>query len=237
MLPTIFVAARAKALSFQSMIIAVINQKGGVGKTTTTANLGVALAFRGHAVVLVDLDPQHSLSALAEDDNPRSLAHVANLRIALATPKTLTRVLQGEFDYALLDCPPTLGPAHAAALGCAHLALAPMPPKFLDAHGLAQLGDSVEAARNGGNAALQLKVVVTLRDARLSVHREMELGVRATLGARVFATTIPDAAVFDRAALAGTTAVQLEPRSAGAKAYAFLADEIEQLQGNSRNGR
>ncbi len=163
------------------------------------------------------------------------MAHVPALQLLTATPKTLLRALQGDFDYILLDCPPTLGPAHAAALMCSHLALAPMPPKFLDAHGLAQLGDSVEAACEGGNVGLQFKVVITRRDARLSVHREMEIGVRDALGTRVFDTTIPDAAVFDRAALAGTTAVQLEPRSAGAKAYLALADEIVAFKARSQH--
>ena len=211
-------------------IIAVINQKGGVGKTTTTANLGVALAQLGHRVALCDLDPQGSLTALCDAENPDSLAHAEGVEIIAATPKTLAKTLEGaECDFALLDCPPTLGAAHVAALGIANMALAPMPPKFLDAHGLAQLQETVEAARNAGNAGLQFKVAITLRDARLAIHRELEEGVREALGNRVFETTIPNAVVFDRASLAGTSALQLEPRSAGAKAYQTLAQEIVAL--------
>ena len=217
--------------TLRHMIISIINQKGGVGKTTTTVNLGVALAQAGSRVLLLDLDPQASLSSFADPDAPLSLLGVPNLEVQTASPKSLASVLRkGGHDFTLIDCPPTLGPAHAAALGHSDLAIAPMPPKFLDAHGLAQLSQTVEAARERGNPALQHRVLVAMRDARVGVHREMEEGVRRALGARVFATTVPHAAVFDKAALAHLSTLQMEPRSSGARAYSALAQEVLALR-------
>ena len=226
-----FGAARLVQYTGRRMIIAVINQKGGVGKTTTTVNLGVALAQAGCRVRLIDLDPQASLSSFADPEAPVSLLNVTNLEVQEASPKNLASTLKkGAHDFTLVDCPPTLGPAHAAALSHSELAIAPMPPKFLDAHGLAQLSETIEAARERGNPALQLKVLVAMRDARVLVHREMEEGVRRALGARVFESVIPHAAVFDKAALAHLSALQMEPRSLGARAYSALAQEVLEMR-------
>lgn len=209
------------------MIIAVINQKGGVGKTTTTVNLGAALAGAQCKVLLLDLDPQGSLTSFADADGAASLLDLPGLMVRPATAKNLDSTLRANaHDFVLIDCPPTLGPAHAAALLRSDLAIAPMPPKFLDAHGLAQLTQSIEAARERGNPALRLKILLTMRDARVGAHHELEEAVRGALGARVFASVIPHAAVFDKAALAHLSALQLEPRSVGARAYRALAQEL-----------
>jgi chromosome partitioning protein len=209
------------------MILAIINQKGGVGKTTTTVNLGAALAQAGHGVLLLDLDPQGSLSSFGDTEGAPSLLDLPQLTVRAATPKKLAATLRADdHDFILLDCPPTLGPAHAAALLHSDLAIAPMPPKFLDAHGLAQLTQTVEAAHERGNPALRLQVLLTMRDGRVAAQRELEEAVRGALGARVFQTVIPHAAVFDKAALAHLSALQMEPRSAGARAYRALAQEL-----------
>jgi chromosome partitioning protein len=203
------------------MIIAVINQKGGVGKTTTVVNLGVALAEAKYRVLLIDLDPQGSLSSFD------SLAE--GVEVAATEAGDLQVDLEEHakaYDFVLIDCPPTLGIECAAALSLCHLAIAPTPPKFLDAHGLAQLTQTVEAARLRGNPSLQLKVLLTMRDGRISVHRELEEGVRRVLGDRVFTCVIPQAAVFDKSALAHRSALQLESRSSGGQAYRELAREL-----------
>lgn len=214
-----------------TMIIAVINQKGGVGKTTTTVNLGAALAEAGHKVRLLDLDPQGSLSSFGDTDGAASLLDLPNLTIQTVSYKNLASTLRtSPHDFTLIDCPPTLGPAHASALLRSDLAIAPMPPKFLDAHGLAQLTQSIEAAHERGNPALRLKVLLTMRDGRVGTHRELEDAVRGALGSSVLKSVIPHAAIFDKAALAHLSALQLEPRSAGARAYRSLAQELLEVK-------
>jgi chromosome partitioning protein len=210
-----------------SMILAIINQKGGVGKTTTTVNLGAAFAQTGRRVLLLDLDPQGSLTSFTDTDGAVSLLNCPTLTVKTASAKNLASILRGtDHDIALIDCPPTLGPAHAAALLQSDIAIAPMPPKFLDAHGLAQLTQSIEAASERGNPSLKFKILLTMRDGRVGTHRDMEEAVRGALGSRIFSTVVPHAAVFDKAALAHLSVLQLEPRSAGARAYRALAEEI-----------
>jgi chromosome partitioning protein len=209
------------------MIVSIINQKGGVGKTTTTVNLGAALSQAGCKVLLIDFDPQGSLTSFVDTDGASSLLDLPHLTVRSATAKSLASILRNNIhDFTLIDCPPTLGPAHAAALLQSDLAIAPMPPKFLDAHGLAQLTRSIEAANERGNPALQLKILLTMRDARVGAHRELEEAVRSALGTSVFKSVIPHAAIFDKASLAHVSALQLEPRSVGARAYRALAQEI-----------
>ena len=220
------------------MIISVINQKGGVGKTTTTVNLGAALAQKGHTVLLLDLDPQGSLTSFTDADGAASLLDLPNLRVQSISDQNLASVLDAATqtkpanapNFTVIDCPPTLGSAHAVALLHSDLAIAPMPPKFLDAHGLAQLTQTVEAAQERGNPGLALKILLTMRDGRVGAHRALEEAVRGALGTRVFETVIPHAAVFDKSALAHLSALQLEPRSAGAQAYRALAQELLQTQ-------
>src|SRR5688572_18411333 len=106
------------------MIISIINQKGGVGKTTTAVNLGAALAEAGQRVLLIDLDPQRSLSQFRSLDG-------ANLNLEAGTTKNLSTLLRrSSFDYALIDCPPALGLESAASLKAAHLALVPLQAEF-----------------------------------------------------------------------------------------------------------
>ena len=211
---------RPKTGKINAVIISVINQKGGVSKTSTTLNLGAALARAGHQVLLLDLDPQESLlkfNALEE----------ANVCILKATPKTLPQVLaREEFAFALLDCPPILDQTAAAALKVAQLAIAPTPPRYLDVAGFALLRQTVQEAAARSNAHLELKILVTMRDSRLGVHHEYEARMRAAFGDVVFATTIPRAGVFDKAADANTSIFQVEPRSISAQAFRALADEV-----------
>lgn len=216
------------------MIVALINQKGGVGKSTTAVNLGAALAAAGAQVQLLDLDPQGSLSTFTELPDSVELHNIGDDLQA-----HLDAVRQNDNRrsdvYTLLDCPPTLGAECVLALSVADLAIAPTPPKFLDMHGLSQLMETVEVAREHGNPGLLLRVLITMKTARGSLHREFEQAARQAFGALILDTTIPQAMLFERAAVSHAPALLLEPNAPGAQAYIQLAEEVRrQLEGGRR---
>ena len=201
------------------MIVSILNQKGGVGKTTTTLNLGAALTATGARVLLVDLDAQRSLSQSQSSDE--------SLQIVACEAAQLGEILAAhEFDHALLDCPPILAQEAGAALRVSQLALAPTPARFLDIAGFALLREAIDEANLRGNPSLQLRVVLTMRDARYAIQNEYEANLRELFGDDVLQTTIPRSVAFERAADARTSVLALEPRSSGSLAYRALAAEI-----------
>jgi chromosome partitioning protein len=207
------------------VIIAIINQKGGVGKTTTTINLGAALARQGSKVLLLDLDDQRSLSQFRVPENMAS-----SMDIQAVSPKELPKVVKKHsYDYVLLDCPPVLAEAAAAALKIADIAIAPTPPRFLDVAGFALLRQTVQEAANRVNSGLGLKILLTQRDSRAQVHADYEAKLRSAFRSEMLHTTIPRSIVFDRAADAREPIVSFDGRSVGAKAYLDLATEIQEI--------
>jgi len=230
------------------MIISIINQKGGVGKTTTAVNLGAALAEAGHGVLLVDLDPQLSLSSFEAGLaalplelkklvlSPRITITTARKSIAAFLCRNAnSRSTKGRStsdlprDFTIIDCPPALGAATVAALHFSQLAIAPTPPRYLDIHGLAQLLDSVRAVRDGGNATLRYKVLITMR-AHQTAHREFETQLQQAFAKSIFQTVIPRLKVFETATMVHQVALQYEPRGAAAAAYRALAREVMELR-------
>ncbi len=254
-------------------IIAITNQKGGVGKTTTAVNLAAALAEKGLRILLADVDPQgNATSALGLSDlKGRSLyealvneqaatdlvtpTRIENLSIIPAdhemagaeievarmeTPLLqLRRVLDplrthGQFDYAFLDCPPSLGIWMSNALAAADELLIPIQCEYYALEGLALLVDVMERIRvSGANPDLAFcGLLMTMFDNRTNLNPAVVKEVRAHFQEVVFETVIPRTIRFGEAPSHGRTILEHDPSGAGAEAYRALATEFLQRQKN-----
>lgn len=206
------------------MIIAVINQKGGVGKTTTTINLGAALAMQGQRVQLLDLDvTQQSLSRQASGVEGVEVAAVAAVEL-----KQTVSARADSFDFVLLDCPPTLNEEIAAALLAADLVLVPLPPELPAVEGLALLLKTIERAR-AANSGLRTRLLITLADPRDATAVALEAQLRARFKNEVLEATIKRSPVFSRAVMGQTSVLSASPTSHGAAAFRAIAAEIMAL--------
>jgi chromosome partitioning protein len=253
-------------------ILAVVNQKGGVGKTTTTVNLGAALAMRGRRSLVVDLDPQSNLTTslglqIADDGysiydvlvdreplaravldtgipnliacpSDPSLA-AADLQIAADDPDPHRRALRlresfSDFvraapapEFALLDCPPSLGLLTVNALAAAEAVVVPMQCEFFAMQGLSRLMDTVARVGRAWNPGLGLLgVLFTMVDRRTNLAREVIAEVRSKLGGSVFQSIVPRSVRAAEAPSFGEPLVTFDPRSKAAVAYSELAEEV-----------
>ncbi|WP_461784131.1 ParA family protein [Prosthecobacter sp.] len=255
-------------------IIAISNQKGGVGKTTTTVNLAACLAERGVRLLLVDLDSQGnatswvglvkeeggSLYSALVDGAPawdamrstrienlfiiRSHRELASAEIELAQRGNhLTRMRDvlaellplPNFDYILLDCPPSLGVIMTSALAAADELLVPIQCEYLPLEGFSDLLLIVQQIiASGANPGLQLGgVVMTMFDGRNSLSQQVVNDVRTYLGPHfpgdvVYQTIIPRTVRFAEAPSYVKTILEHDPHGKGAEAYRALADEFIQ---------
>ncbi len=246
-------------------IIAVCNQKGGVGKTTTAVNLGAYLAALGKYVLLVDLDSQanatvglgvsvgeqdlHIYHALVDDANPQTFVRktglfgfdilpasqaLAGATVELVTmqerefrlKKTLDHV-RTNYDYILVDCPPSLGLLTINALVAAERVLIPVQCEYYALEGLGQLMRSIELVRGGLNPDLQvLGVLLTMYDKRNQLSRQVLNEVTKNFPGRVFEMPIPRTVSVAEAPSFGKTMLQFDPGAKAARAYRQLAEEI-----------
>lgn len=206
------------------MIISVLNQKGGVGKTTTTLNLGAALAASGARVLLCDLDLQRDLAAYEDTVGGPNLqfevSDAEHLSSLLTNSKT-----DAKHDFVLLDCPPSLSDETAMALKVAHFVLVPVAAEFPAVRGLARVLEVISAAKRV-NHQLQTKILVTMLDRRSDHGPTILAAVRAIPGVTTFQSVIPRSLLFAKAAGAGESILQFAPKSPGADAYRVLAEEV-----------
>lgn len=245
-------------------VVAIANQKGGVGKTTTAINLAAALATMGRRVLLVDLDPQGNASSCLGFSRDQGLPGIydalldfrplsdaltevrpTGLWLAPATrdlvgaeielvdedgrERRLRRALadvRGRFDDILIDCPPSLGLLTLNALAAADTLLVPLQAEYYAIEGLGDLLRTLSAVRRGMNPDLVLGgIVVTMFDPRNNLCRDVDQQVREHFGQDVLATVIPRNVRLGEAPSHGRTAIEHDPRSAGARAYSALARE------------
>lgn len=249
-------------------IIAICNQKGGVGKTTTAINLGAYLAAMGKYVLLVDLDSQANATtglgvqvgeaqlsvyhALVNDQNPLGFIKrsgvfgfdvlPASQNLAGATVELVTmderehrlkRTLNGlrtNYDYILVDCPPSLGLLTVNGLAAAEQVIIPVQCEYYALEGLGQLLKTIELVRQGLNPELQvLGVLLTMYDNRNHLARQVLNEVMKNFPGRVFEAVIPRTISLAEAPSFGKSILQFDPDSKAAKEYKRLAEEVIRL--------
>ncbi|HSX18341.1 MAG TPA: ParA family protein [Candidatus Saccharimonadales bacterium] len=245
-------------------IVAVINQKGGVGKTTTTINLAAYLARSGRSVLVVDADPQgNSTSGLGLDKRNLdstlydvlfnraevsnsirptntdgifiipSNANLAAAEIELAAEVgrelKLRQILSNlEYDYILIDCPPSLGLLSINGLAAASDALVPVQTEYYAMEGLSLLIDTINKIKQAINPGLNLLgIVLTMYDSRTSLAEQVEAEVKKHFSGKVFNTVIPRNVRLAEAPSFGRTIIEHDKWSKGARAYKALAKELE----------
>ncbi|MFB4269469.1 ParA family protein [Nonomuraea sp. GTA35] len=251
----------------RTRVIAVANQKGGVGKTTTSVNIAAALSMHGQRVLVVDLDPQGNAStALATehrgdvpdvyqvlvDDLPmaeivKQVPDMPNLYCAPATidlagaeielvslvarEARLRRALAAyegvDFDYIVIDCPPSLGLLTVNALVAADEVMIPIQCEYYALEGLGQLLRNVDLIKAHLNPTLRLStIVLTMYDGRTRLASQVADEVRAHFGETVLNTVIPRSVRLSEAPSYGQSVMTYDPGSSGAMAYMDAAREI-----------
>lgn len=245
---------------------AIVNQKGGVGKTTTSVNLAAGLANLGQRVLGIDLDAQANLSAhlgyvVDEDSDAGSmydvLRHGSKIDDVIVTidenlylaPSSLLlsaadldlggvigrelllrqalSSMEANFDFIIIDCPPSLGLLSLNGLVAASRVIVPVQSEFLALHGVRQLLDTIDQVRSAYNPHLKIGgVLLCLHDSRRRLSKTVADTVREYFADLVFDTVIRTNVALAEAPASGTSIFKYDPKCPGSLDYKSLAEEV-----------
>jgi chromosome partitioning protein len=258
--------------SRDATIVAVANQKGGVGKSTTAINLGAALAFQGERILLVDLDPQGNTTSglgidrgaleysiydtLINDVAVEDVVEPTSVRDLFVLPATiqlagaeielvsmfsrenqLARALKpavGEYDFMLVDCPPSLGLLTVNGLAAAHEVVIPIQCEYYALEGVTQLMSNIQLVQRNLNPQLEVEgVILTMFDGRTTLSSDVVDQVREHFGETTYRAVIPRTVRLSEAPSYGEPIEAYDPMSRGAIAYRELAREFRRRHGRT----
>ena len=252
---------------YVARVICIANQKGGVGKTTTSVNLSASLAHRGRKVLLVDLDPQGNASSglglKKHEYQEANIYHVLigektiadirlptsqeRLTVAPATPDLVGAEIElvdaqrreyrlreaiaavaSEYDYVLIDCPPSLGLLTLNALAAANTFLVPLQCEYYALEGLSQLLTTAGLVKKNINPELRIEgILLTMFAASNNLSHQVVSEIQSHFGDKVFKAIIPRNVRLSEAPSHGQSIIAYEPKSVGALKYLELADELD----------
>ncbi len=261
----IFYIVLSERKSQMARIIAITNQKGGVGKTTTAINLSACLAEAGQHVLLVDFDPQGNASSglgLEREDIENTVydllteevtfeecriaeiqknldilpsdMNLAGAEIEFQEIEDKEKLLRSylekikdDYDFILIDCPPSLNILTINALTAADTVLVPIQCEYYALEGLGQVLKTVDLVKRKLNPGLELEgVVFTMYDARTNLSLEVVENVKSNLNRTIYKTIIPRNVRLAEAPSHGMSINQYDTRSTGAESYRMLAAEV-----------